>query len=260
MSELTDILIQVTRIADALDIIARAGAPVEPGYIKPIGEYAGFDWTTIGATVVSSDKDGPTHLEHSGFVWTRRSPANKYSPAVWFSRANGKDADGNTKYLKLITFREISDADPIPDKVAAAIPSAAVKPAQPGNGHAPSASVPANGNGKQDATTANNGNPTVGKKPADEAPSGPYGATKYYQEATSKRYGLTSEWARKIAGMSGIDLKVKNPSFTPAAKLLPFFAEGKATGLDFDALAAILKECRFDPQTAAIKMRGQSPQ
>ena len=245
---LIEILIQITRIADALDVIARAGAPQEPNYIKPIGEYTGFDWSTIGATVVSSDRDGPTHLEYGGFVWTRRSPSNKYNPAVWYSRANGKDADGNTQYLKLITFREITGADPIPDKVAAAIPAASTpKPAPP-------TSAPTNVNGKQPAPA--NGN--AGQADA-EIPSGPYGSTKYFPEATGKRFGLSTEWARKIAGVAGVDTKVRNPSFTPAGKLLPYFAEGKANGFDFDALAAILKECKWDPREAAIKMRTNVP-
>lgn len=102
-----------------------------------------------------------------------------------------------------------------------------------------------------------NGN---GSQATAETPAGPYGATKFYQEASGKRFGLPMEWAKKIAGVAGIDLKVKNPSFTPAAKLLPFFAEGKANGLDFDMLAAILKECNWNPQEAAIKMRANVPQ
>lgn len=42
--------------------------------------------------------------------------------------------------------------------------------------------------------------------------------------------------------------------------MLPYFAEGKANGLDFDMLAAVLKECNWNPQEAAIKMRGNVPQ
>jgi hypothetical protein len=121
-------------------------------------------------------------------------------------------------------------------------------------GNQPATSL-GNGNGKQAAPGDGNGNHAVA-----DTPSGPYGSTKYFPEATGKRFGLTMEWARKIVGVAGINLKVRNPSFTPAAKLLPYFAEGKANGFDFDMLAAILKECNWNPQEAAIKMRANVPQ
>jgi hypothetical protein len=115
--------------------------------------------------------------------------------------------------------------------------------------------TPANGNDKHAAPTNGNAGQT-----AAETPAGPYGATKFYQEAAGKRYALPMEWAKKIAGVAGIDLKIKSPSFMPAAKLLPFFAEGKSNGFDFDMLASILKECNWNPQEAAIKMRANVPQ
>jgi len=116
------------------------------------------------------------------------------------------------------------------------------------------APAPANGNGKQSAPANGNAGQAV-----VETPSGPYGATKFYQEAVGKRFALPMDWAKQIAGVAGIDLKVRNPSFTPAAKLLPFFGEGKANGFDFDTLAAILKECKWDPKEAALKMRANVP-
>jgi hypothetical protein len=121
-------------------------------------------------------------------------------------------------------------------------------------GNQPAAS-PGNGNGKPTAPANGNGSQT-----AIETPAGPYGATKYYPEATGKRFALSTEWAKKIAGVAGIDLSVKSPSFTPAAKLLPYFAEGKANGFDFEMLAAILRECKGNLQDAAIKMRANVPQ
>ncbi len=122
------------RIALALETLARAGAPAEPNYIKPLGDYREFDWESIGASVVQADADGPTHLEWGGALWTRRSPSNKFSPAIWYSRASGKDEEGNNKYLRLITFRPVGDAEPVPDKVAAAAKDSrpAAEPVQPG--------------------------------------------------------------------------------------------------------------------------------
>lgn len=133
-------LFQLTRIADSLDVLAQANMP-EPNYTKDISEYKGFDWDSIGATVVKEDRDGPTHVEWGGALWLRRSPSNKYGPAIWFSRAAGKDAEGNNKYLKLITFKEISDVDPVSEKARAKAGNGRRKPApkpepeQTVNGH-----------------------------------------------------------------------------------------------------------------------------
>jgi len=131
MSETTTIAFELKRIAAALETLSRAGEPEEPNLVRPIGEFGGFDWAGIGASVVQSDRDGPTHLEHGGYLWTRRSPSNKFDPAIWFSRPAGKDDAGEIRYLRLITFRKIGEADPLPD---------AVKPV--GNGQ-PAASQPA---------------------------------------------------------------------------------------------------------------------
>src|SRR5574337_764687 len=122
------LLQQLERIAMSLENLARAGAPAEPNYVKPLSEYRGFDWESIGASVVQQDADGPTHLEWGGALWTRRSPANKFEPAIWYSRAAGKDEAGNNRYLRLITFRPVWDAEPLPEKTQ----SATGKPANGG--------------------------------------------------------------------------------------------------------------------------------
>jgi hypothetical protein len=118
---------QLTRLADAVERLARGNEPEEPNYIRPIEEYQGFDWTAISASVVHQDPDGPTHIEWGGVLWTRRSPKNKYEPAIWFSRAAGKDVEGNVKYLRLITFRTIGEADPLPDKAKQALPPGTIR-------------------------------------------------------------------------------------------------------------------------------------
>jgi hypothetical protein len=119
--QFTDRLLQLLeRIAQALETLARAGAPAEPNYVKPLADYRGFAWESIGASVVQEDADGPTHVEWGGALWTRRSPANKFDPAIWFSRAAGKDSEGNVNYLRLITFKPVKEAEALPGKVAAA--------------------------------------------------------------------------------------------------------------------------------------------
>jgi hypothetical protein len=103
------------RIARALETMAMANAPA-PNFAKPISQYAGFDFDSIGATVKASDAHGVTSVEWGGYTWTRRSPQNKFGEAIWFSRPLGKAEDGNVKYARLITFRTFSEAEPLPAK------------------------------------------------------------------------------------------------------------------------------------------------
>ncbi len=132
---------QLARIADALERIAAGGGPVAPDYQRPIEEYASFDWSTINASVVARDNDGPTHIEHGGVIYTRRSPQNKFEPAIWFSKASGRNEDGDVQYLKLITFRTIKGADPLPSKLAGQIHNQ--PPAAQSNGKQQGGSAPA---------------------------------------------------------------------------------------------------------------------
>lgn len=107
----------LSRIAIALETLAQANAPA-PNFVKPIDAYKDFDFTAIGAKVVARDRLGATAVEWGGYQWTRRSPSNKFDVAIWFSRPNGKDAEGNVKYIRLITFKKMTDAEEIPAKVA----------------------------------------------------------------------------------------------------------------------------------------------
>lgn len=110
----------LNRIAVALESIALTNAPA-PNFVKPIAAYADFDFTAIGALVRQRDAHGPTELEWGGYLWTRRSPQNKFGEAIWFSRATGKDAEGNVKYVRLITFKKMGEAEPLPRKVEAMV-------------------------------------------------------------------------------------------------------------------------------------------
>jgi hypothetical protein len=92
-----------------------------PNYQRPLSEYPTFDWSSIGAIVLNRDDDGVTAVEWNGQVFTRRSPSNKFAEAVWFSRHLGQDSDGNKRYARLITFRALSDAEPIAAKAKKAI-------------------------------------------------------------------------------------------------------------------------------------------
>jgi hypothetical protein len=114
---LTDTNNHLDRIATALETLASNGKPASPNYTRPIEQFHSFDWESIHAAVIRADNDGPTHVEWGGETWTRRSPVNKFGAAIWYSRANGKDEEGSVLYLRLITFKEMLDADPLPNKV-----------------------------------------------------------------------------------------------------------------------------------------------
>lgn len=93
----------------------------DPNFQRPLSEYPGFDWSSIGATVLNQDDDGATAVEWNGQVFTRRSPNNKYDAAIFFSRCFGKDAAGNNQYARLIKFRPPAEAEPISAKAKKAI-------------------------------------------------------------------------------------------------------------------------------------------
>jgi hypothetical protein len=159
-SEFSALMGALNRIAGALESLARGSEPEALNLVKPIGDFTGFDWSSIGASVVQKDSDGPTHLEHGGYIWTRRSPKNKFQLAIWFSRGAGKDPEGNVNYLRLITFRTIGEADPLPEKAVELLDPVGQPARKPAA--APEASKP-NGNGSQHAPV------TVGKVATDLA-------------------------------------------------------------------------------------------
>jgi len=104
------------RIARALETLAMANAPA-PNFAKPIETYPDFEFESIGAVVKARDTHGVTSVEWGGYIWTRRSPQNKFGKAIWFSRPIGKKPDGENEYARLITFRKFGQADPLPAKV-----------------------------------------------------------------------------------------------------------------------------------------------
>jgi len=112
------------RIALALETLARAQGPAELNLVRPLAEYPRFDWGSIDASVLKADQFGPTHVEHGGYVYTRRSPQNKFGEAIWYSRATGKAEDGTTSYARLITFKKLAEAEPLGDKVVQAVKAA----------------------------------------------------------------------------------------------------------------------------------------
>jgi hypothetical protein len=249
------VLQQLERIANALEKLARGNAPEEPNLVRPIEEYRRFDWASIGASVVRQDSDGPTHLEYGGFVWSRRSPQNKFDGAIWYSRSAGKDTEGNVLYLRLITFREIKDVDPLPAKLArtlTAAPEAAapVKNAQP----AQPAEMPAEKS--NEATSAQPVKTPAAKK--TPAGNGRLAREDYLKQAVSKKFNLSAQAAEAVAQIAGIPDDGKDPraDYAPAMKLVPYFAECKALGIvKFTEARDILQKHQGDIEQALFDVR-----
>lgn len=111
------------QIAQALERIAAileriAPAPKAPNYLFDLEAYPAFDWASIEAVVVQSDGDGAAAVRWCGQIYNRRSPTNKFSEAIWYSRCIGKDESGENQYERLCTFKRLSQAEPVPERVA----------------------------------------------------------------------------------------------------------------------------------------------
>lgn len=133
----------LARISDTLDQIASNTAPASPNYRKPYADYPGFDWTTLGAVVTATDGDGAAAVEWNGYDYTRRAGTGKYGRAIWFSRPTGKDAEGNNTYVRLVTFKDYTEAEPLPAQAQTKAPPAKVVIEQkPANGTAASKQAP----------------------------------------------------------------------------------------------------------------------
>jgi hypothetical protein len=88
-----------------------------PNYQRSLQSFKNFDWASIDAEVEQSDAQGATVVSWAGQLYTRRSPVNKFDPAIWFSRCVGKGEDGANQYERLITFKSVGEVEPISPKV-----------------------------------------------------------------------------------------------------------------------------------------------
>lgn len=95
------------------DLLQLQAAALEPNYRYPLADYPTFDWAAIGATVAQNDRAGAAVVRFAGHLWTRRSGAGKFGRAIWFSRPNGRDDEGGATYLRLITFKDMADPEPL---------------------------------------------------------------------------------------------------------------------------------------------------
>ncbi len=102
-------------ILKVLEIMVTNQQIKDPDYQHSLEEYQNFDWSNIGAKILDRDSDGVSAVSWHGKIYKRRSPENKFAPAIWFSRKQGND------YYKLITFKTIEAAEPLSRKVLAKI-------------------------------------------------------------------------------------------------------------------------------------------
>lgn len=255
------------RIAVALEKLARGNEPEEPNYVKPIDDFRVFNWESIGASIVQQDADGPTHLEHGGFIWTRRSPQNKFDAAIWFSRPNGKDADGNVKYLRLITFRPIKEADPLPRKAAEMAqaqperrPAAAPNHATP-TPAATSRPESRNGGAQKAAPAPEDlfDHPAPAAKPT-KADDKMLLKERFMELATGRKFNLSSQAAQAVAQMAGIDINLQSADYTPAIPLVSYFAECKSYSMSFVESKAVLQKYDGDATNAIAEVRDNHKQ
>ena len=223
----------IERIAFALERIAAAAGPYEPNIQRELSEYTTFDWNSIGAEIVSKDADGPTRVRKDGYIWIRRAPENKFEPAIWFSRTEGKDEAGDANYLKLITFRTWPDPEPISAKVKAALNAK-------GNGHQETRRpVQESPDRNQPIRNQVQRAPEPESKPAG---SGLLSTQDYYAQAKAK--GVPTDQAAMIAKFAGVNFNgpTNKMNFAKAVPVLEFVSVALAsTGLTFPAILDTIK-------------------
>lgn len=105
-------------IASALEQIIGSAGQKAPNYQQSLENWTLFDWASIGATVERTDAHGVAVVSWRGLQFIRRSPLNKFSESVWFSRCIGKDSSGENQYERLITFKRLPQAEPVPERVS----------------------------------------------------------------------------------------------------------------------------------------------
>ena len=115
------IIESMQRIAIALELMIPP--QTAPNYQFALDKFTTFDWESIGAVVADRDSDGASAILWRKNIYVRRSPSNKFGAAIWFSRCTGRDENGANIYERLITFKAMSDAELLPERVASRLGS-----------------------------------------------------------------------------------------------------------------------------------------
>lgn len=117
-------LSELITLAKRIEMLALAIASQNPpNWKRPLKGYKEGWVKAIDGFVLHKDEYGPTVVWWAGHKYTRRTGQNaKYGAAIWFSRPDGRDDEGNPMYVRLITFAEGEvEAEPLPDYVIQAL-------------------------------------------------------------------------------------------------------------------------------------------
>lgn len=115
LAALSDQTNAINRLADAAEVIAHQIAPDQakrlyaPNYMRPLRDYATFNWSSIGATVTAFDKHGATEVEHNSHVYKRyrSSDDDPKGIDIRFRRvASGTVDEKNLVWATLIKFAD----------------------------------------------------------------------------------------------------------------------------------------------------------
>lgn len=110
----------LTRIAVALEAREEVEDPLE----FALADFAGFAWSTIGATIVQRDADGVSIIRAANGRIAKRRSNDKFGTEVWFSYSDGKDEKGENRYRKVVVFRNVAPPEPLGRKTEQAVRSA----------------------------------------------------------------------------------------------------------------------------------------
>lgn len=112
MNTLEQIANDLAQIKTLLQTLVQFNAPQSPNYRYPLAAYQNFEWSSIGANVISRDRHGVTAVNWGGYTWKRRSDnSKKRGKAVWFSRPLA-DAE-NQDYACLVRFSDLAQVEPM---------------------------------------------------------------------------------------------------------------------------------------------------
>lgn len=107
------LLTYLNAIAQSLGEISSRLGPEAPNFQRPLAEYRAFDWSGIGAVPDEEDNYGVAVVSYGGYQWKRRHGTGKYGKAIWFSRASGRNEEGEADYLRLVTFKDLAPVEPL---------------------------------------------------------------------------------------------------------------------------------------------------
>lgn len=129
VAELHTLNLTLNRLLEALQ--AQQTDATGPNLRRSLDDYPGFVWASIGAEIIAADADGPTILRYQGQEWKRRTHP-KFGQDIWYSRATGRDEQGNVAFARLITFGGEDDpVEPLPEKLRRRLPAQPATPAPP---------------------------------------------------------------------------------------------------------------------------------